>query len=211
MGPSALGSPSHSRRQPGLVTCWPTEMLTAWAELGALPAARTSECPCRLFIGVCILQPFLLPLRLYSCGRWVLQGLVGMDLWRSISPRAMVYLSGGLESRCELGLLPGTSVWRVFCKSPLPARGEETRQSERVCANGRAHRLHPNFHLHLGSWRQGLFSGVWAHALPSRSMSKSFPDFCVPLLTLPTKNSPFKHENHLYLGETDYMLTFRYS
>lgn len=41
MGPSALGSPSHSRRQPGLVTCWPTEMPTAWAELGALPAART--------------------------------------------------------------------------------------------------------------------------------------------------------------------------
>lgn len=67
-------------------------------ELGALPTARTAECPCRLFIGVCILQPFLLPLRLYSCGCWVLQGLVEMDLWRSISLRHVVYLSGGMES-----------------------------------------------------------------------------------------------------------------
>ena len=81
VGPSALGSPSHSRMQPGRVTYWPTEMPQPGRSWKHFPRRGRAERLRHHFIGVLILQPFLLPLLLYNCARWVFQGLVEIDLW----------------------------------------------------------------------------------------------------------------------------------
>lgn len=122
----SFGVTSHSRRQPGLVTVGQQRCPQPGWSWERFPRRGPAECPCRSFIGVCISSHFCCPYDFTAVGAGFCRAC-GNGFWRSISLRAMVYLSGGV-SQWNWALHKGPT-WRAFLQPLSPSQGEETRHS----------------------------------------------------------------------------------